>query len=129
MDKDDMNRRDLKRNIYCLPYNPKLTQRAKELRNNLTKAEELLWNAFLKNHKYRFRRQKQIDNYIVDFYCAKLKLALEIDGDIHNSLDRIQYDKERTEVIGTYGILLIRFSNEDVFERFEYVCKSINDYG
>ena len=66
---------------------PILFELAKELRNNLTPAEELLWNAFLKNHKYRFRRQKQIDNYIADFYCAKLKLVIEIDGNIHNSLD------------------------------------------
>ena len=123
-----MNRRGLKRNIYCLPYNPKLTQRAKELRNNLTPAEELLWNAFLKNHKYRFRRQKQIDNYIADFYCAKLKLVIEIDGNIHNSLDRIEYDNERTKVIESYGIRIIRFTNEDVFERFEHTCLSINKY-
>jgi very-short-patch-repair endonuclease len=128
MDKDEMSKRGLKRNIYCMPYNPKLTKRAKELRTNLTPAEELLWNEFLKKHKYRFRRQKQIDNYIVDFYCAKLKLVIEIDGEVHNSFDSIEYDNQRAKVIESYGISIMRFTNEDVFERFEYVCKSINDY-
>jgi len=127
MDRDDLNKRGLKRNVFCLPYNPELTGRAKELRNNLTHAEELIWDKFLKKHKYRFRSQKQIDNYIVDFYCAKLKLVIEIDGEIHDSIDRIEYDNERTKIIESYGIKLIRFSNEDIYERFDYVCISINE--
>ena len=64
-----------------LPYNPKLVQRAKELRKNMTKAERKLWYDYLRNFKYRVHRQRPIDQFIVDFYCFELKLVIEIDGD------------------------------------------------
>ena len=64
-----------------LPYNPKLVERAKELRKNMTKAERKLWYDYLRNFKYRVHRQRTIDQFIVDFYCFELKLVIEIDGD------------------------------------------------
>ena len=58
-----------------LPYNPKLVERAKELRKNMTKAERKLWYDYLRNFKYRVHRQRPIDQFIVDFYCFELKLV------------------------------------------------------
>jgi len=122
-----LKKRGLVGNGYILPYNPNLTERAKDFRNNMTIAEKKLWIEFLKNHKYRFKAQKQIDNYIVDFYCSKHKLIIEIDGEIHNSYERLGYDEERTKVFESYCIRVIRFKNEDVINNFENVCNKINE--
>jgi len=126
MGNKDLKKRGLVCNGYSLPYNPKLTERAKDFRNNMTIAENKLWIEFLKNHKYRFRAQKQIDNYIVDFYCSKCKLIIEIDGKIHNSYERFEYDEERSKVFESYDLRVIRFKNEDVISNFENVCNKIN---
>ena len=76
-------------------YNPKLKARARELRNNSTLAEVLLWNQLKarKMKSYQFMRQKPIGNYIVDFLCSKLKLVIEIDGESH--VDKVEYDNKR----------------------------------
>ena len=68
---------------FHLPYNPQLVERAKELRKIMTLAEKKLWYNYLKTFKFRFLRQRPIDNFIVDFYCAELKLVIEVDGDSH----------------------------------------------
>lgn len=127
MSKKELKERGLVKNKYCLAYNPKLTERAKELRNHMTLAEEKLWTNFLQKHEYRFRSQKQIENYIVDFYCAKLKLVIEIDGDIHDENGRTLYDKERTKIFESLGLRVIRFRNEEVDKDFEDVCRRINE--
>lgn len=111
-----------------LPYNPKLTDRAKEFRNNMTMAESKLWSEFLHKQKYRFRPQKQIDNYIADFYCAKLKLVIEVDGEIHNEVDQSLYDLERTKVFESYGLRVIRFKNDEIINQFDEVCKEIKKF-
>ena len=64
-------------------HNPKLTPNARELRKNMTKEEKQLWYNYLRKCKVRFLRQKVIDNYIVDFYCSKLNLVIELDGSQH----------------------------------------------
>lgn len=87
---------------------------AKHLRQNITKAERVFWNA-VRNNKVRglqFRRQQVIGKYIADFYCSRLRLAIELDGDVH--LKRRDYDRYREEAIGQYGIGVMRFSNEEV---------------
>jgi len=94
---------------YHLPYNPKLTERAKELRNNLTEAEKRLWYGYLCTFKYRVLRQRPIDNYIVDFYCPKLKLVIEIDGDTHYTDAGKIYDERRTQILESYGLRVVRF--------------------
>lgn len=66
-----------------IPYNKSLSMRAGELRAHMTVAEKKLWYEYLRTHRYRFIRQKAIKNYILDFYCQKLKLGIEIDGDSH----------------------------------------------
>ena len=96
-----------------LNYDSKLKERAKDLRNNSTLSEVLLWLQ-LKNKKlgFDFHRQKQIDNFIVDFFCPKLMLAIEIDGVSHN--DKVEYDKFRQKKLENFGVRFIRFRDCDV---------------
>ena len=96
-----------------LKYNPKLKERAKYLRNNSTLSEVLLWIQ-IKNKKlgFDFHRQKPIDNYVVDFFCPELMLAIEIDGVSHN--DKVEYDKFRQKKLEKLGLNFIRFRDEDV---------------
>lgn len=113
---------------YHLPYNQKLVEKAKELRKNMTLAEKKLWNNYLKTLKIRFLRQRPIDNFIVDFYCANLKLVIEIDGETHFTYEAKNYDSQRTSVLESYGLQVIRFTNEEVFKNFEGVCECIENY-
>ena len=81
----------------------------------MTSAERLIWNGFLRNKAFknlRFLRQRPIDNFIVDFYCAELKLVLEIDGDSHAK--RAVYDAQRTLVLEGYGLKVVRINNSDI---------------
>ena len=96
-----------------IPYNPKLREFARYLRNNSTLSEVLLWKE-IKNKALgvEFKRQVPILEYIVDFYCQELKLAIEVDGHIHDF--RYVEDKVRQEQIEQWGITFIRFSNEDI---------------
>ena len=84
---------------YHLPYNPKLIEKAKELRKNMTPAEKKLWNNYLRTFKIRFLRQRPIHNFIVDFYCAKLNLVIEIDGETHFTNEAKNYDARRTLIL------------------------------
>ena len=98
----------------------------KNLRKTMPKGEILVWQR-LKNSKlgYKFRRQHGIDNYVVDFYCPKLKLAIEIDGKTHDFLDSISYDKERQKELENLGVKIRRFYSEDIFEDLNYVVEQI----
>jgi very-short-patch-repair endonuclease len=97
-----------------IPYDKKLKSKARELRNNMTAAEKKLWYEYLRNHKYRFLRQKPIGNFIVDFYCSKLKLVIEVDGETHIDKSDILYDQRRTKELESYGLKVLRFWNYDV---------------
>lgn len=110
-----------------LPYNPELKERAREMRNNPTLAEKKLWTEFLSKFNFRFYRQKIIYHYIVDFYCPKLKLVIEVDGDQHLIDENIDYDKERTKIFNSYYLKVIRFRNVEVFEEFDKVCTRIGE--
>ena len=110
-----------------LKYNKNLIPRAKELRKNATKWEKKLWHYFLAEYPVRFQRQKTIDNYIADFYCAKAKLVIELDGGGHREENQKGYDVERTKVLEAYNLKVIRFENEDVWENFSAVCESIDE--
>ncbi|MEH2425555.1 MAG: endonuclease domain-containing protein [Nostoc sp.] len=112
---------------FHLPYNPKLVERAKELRKNMAPAEKKLWNNYLKNLKFRFLRQRPIHNFIVDFYCANLKLVIEVDGDSHFTDEGKDYDAERTAILEGYRLKVIRFTNDDVLNNFEGVCQQIEE--
>jgi cyclase len=104
-----------------------IINKAKELRKKPTKAEAVLWEQ-LRNHKlngFRIRRQHVLGPYIADFYCAETKLAIEIDGSIHDNADIKEYDAIRQRAIEFYGITVIRFKNEEVFDRMDDVLAEI----
>ena len=108
-------------------HNKILTPYAKELRKNMTKQERHLWYDFLKNCPVRFLRQKVIENYIVDFYCKKIGLVIEIDGGQHYNDESMKYDQIRTEILSKYGLDVLRFTNIDIDKNFEGVCETINN--
>lgn len=95
--------------LYHLPYNKNLRTRSKELLQNQTEAEIKIYLEYLSKLKYRVRKQKIIDGFIVDFYIAKLKLVIEVDGEIHNKLK--ERDRERTEILKKYNLKVIRITN------------------
>ena len=105
-----------------------LLQRAQELRKNATKEENHLWYDFLRKHSMQFYRQKIIGNFIVDFYCPKMKLVIELDGSQHYEESSILYDRKRTELLQELGIIVMRFTNTDINNNFEGVCESIDAY-
>jgi very-short-patch-repair endonuclease len=115
---------NFKEGNYFLPYNPQLVARAREMRKNPTIAERKLWG-YLRNFPVKFWRQKPINNFIVDFYCPKLKLVIEVDGDSHFTDSGLVYDEERTRVLEGYGLRVIRFTNDEVVKNFEGVCEQI----
>jgi very-short-patch-repair endonuclease len=113
----------MKRKI--IPYNPALKEKARELRSNSTHTEILLWN-FLKGKQmrgYDFHRQKPIDNYIVDFFCNELMLAIEVDGESHYGNEK--RDEKRQKKIESYGIEFLRFDFLDIVNKLDVVLKII----
>ncbi|GGG39324.1 hypothetical protein GCM10011344_45230 [Dokdonia pacifica] len=97
---------------------------AEYLRKNATPEETKLWEYLKQRPKgYKFRRQHPFNDYILDFYCHRAKLSIEIDGPIHST--QKQYDKDRTSVINEYGISEIRFSNEEIRTNFRKVKETI----
>ncbi len=111
-----------------LPYNPKLKERARELRKNMTKPEMKIWFDFLKNWKYTVLRQRPIDHFIVDFYCKELSLVIEIDWESHHENWAPEYDTERTNVLKWYDLKILRFTNDEIMKNFSWVCEILNKY-
>ncbi|NER49032.1 MAG: endonuclease domain-containing protein [Symploca sp. SIO1A3] len=110
---------------FHLPYNSHLVARAKSLRKNPTPAEKKLWLDYLRSFKFRILRQRPIAHFIVDFYCAALKLVIEVDGDSHFTDQGKAYDLERTSILEGYGLRVVRFTNDEVLNNFEGVCQQI----
>lgn len=106
--------------------NQKLTPLAQSLRKNQTKEEGLLWYRFLSKYPLRFRRQYTIGNYIVDFYCHKAKLVIELDGSQHYCPEGAEYDAKRSMYLESLGLCVIRYSNLDVLRNFSAVCMQID---
>ncbi|HTM91776.1 MAG TPA: endonuclease domain-containing protein [Flavisolibacter sp.] len=105
-------------------------QHAKELRATQTQAEQKLWS-LLRNKQLKgkkFRRQHAIADYVVDFYCHECKLAIELDGNHHNSEEAKEYDKARTTLLKEQGITVVRFWNEEVMKNIENVLERIALY-
>jgi len=111
-------------------YNIKaLKDRRKRLRNKMTEAEIFLWSK-IKNKQlagYRFRRQYSVGRYIVDFYCPKLKLAIELDGGHHNQEEQIIYDEERTKYLNSLNIKVVRYWNHEVLKGIGYVLEDLEN--
>lgn len=126
-DKKILHERGLVTNGFSLPYNPKLIARANALRKKMTPAERKLWTELFKSYPLNVVRQKIIDNYIVDFYCAKLGLVIEIDGNVHDTSEAQEYDCERTKILEDYDLKVMRFSNTEVEAEFDKVRRIIMD--
>ena len=107
--------------------NFKLRDTSRLLRKNLTKQEKRLWYDYMALHKVRWYKQRIIDNFIVDFYCSKAKLVVELDGSQHYRENEILKDKIRTEKLEKRNLLVIRIPNNAVNYNFEGVCTYIDN--
>lgn len=110
-----------------IPYDKRFVSRARELRKGETEAEKIFWERILKNKKLlglKFTRQKPLDCFIADFYCASLGLVIEIDGEVHKfQKDR---DKERDRMLAEkFGLKIIRYKNEEVLNDIEKVTEDL----
>lgn len=106
--------------------NPDMRKRAQTLRKNATKEENKLWYQYLRKYPVQWNRQKIIGGYIVDFYCKKANLVIELDGSQHFQSESMKYDQARTKYLSGAGIQVVRFTNSDINLRFESVCKAID---
>ncbi len=106
--------------------NAKMLPTAKMLRKNMTPQERKLWFVFLRKYPVKIYKQRIIESFIVDFYCASARLVIEIDGSQHFTEQGIEYDKERSAVIEAYGLKVIRFTNYEVDTDFVSVCETID---
>ena len=117
-----------RKNYYGLPFNPRLRDKAKELRKSGNLSEVLLWQQL---HKRKFEgldfdRQKIIGNYIVDFYCVDCRVVIEIDGNSHNG--KADYDRERDDFLNGLGLTVIRIAAGDVLSKLEGVLQMLRDH-
>jgi very-short-patch-repair endonuclease len=111
---------------FVIPYEKNLKDLAKSLRSNLTEAERCLWKRLrLKHLGYAFYRQKPIGDYIVDFYCPKARLVVEVDGGQHFNEDNARNDKIRDEYMLSLGLTILRFSNSEVLEYTDSIAEAI----
>lgn len=109
-----------------IPYNLELVEKAREYRKKPTHAERYLWEKLLRKNQllgYKFTRQKPLLQFIVDFYCSKLLMAIEIDGEYHNY--QIARDEERTNILNSYNIQVVRFTNVAVLNHFPEIEKDL----
>ena len=108
---------------------PEIFKLSRELRKNSTKAEQALWK-YLKNKQingFHFRRQHPIHRFIADFFCYKANLVIELDGKIHNEITVKERDVEREKIIKQYGLTVLRFSNEEIFNEIDKVLYQIHE--
>lgn len=110
-----------------LGASPEIHRRAQELRKRMTPCENILWERLKGKHflGYKFRRQHPLYKYIVDFYCHQLKLVIEVDGSVHLGADAVEYDFNRTVELEEFGLKVLRFSNEEVSYKIEFVMAVI----
>ena len=107
-------------------YNKANIPLAKALRKNMTPWERKLWYEYLRYYPVRFQRQKAIGNYIVDFYCAKVGLVLELDGGGHYTAEQMKKDKLRTAELESMKLRVLRICNMDIDRNFRGVCEYID---
>ncbi len=106
--------------------NQKLTKLSQNLRKQQTKEEATLWYQYLSSYPVRFRRQYVIGDYIVDFYCHKCTLVIELDGSQHYAPEEIEKDQLRTKYLESQGLCVLRFTNMDIQHNLAGVCKMID---
>jgi len=111
-----------------LSYNKKLIALARENRKNPTPAETKIWNEVLRMRQFaalKFLRQKPIDKFIVDFYCSELRLVIEIDGESH--AENIAYDAERTKILQSLGVTVVRYTNQEIMTNMNGVYDNLSE--
>ncbi|MBP3634248.1 MAG: endonuclease domain-containing protein [Oscillospiraceae bacterium] len=107
-------------------HNKQLVPLAKQLRKEMTKEERHLWYDFLRTHPARFTRQKVLGKYIADFYSAKARIVVELDGSQHYDADNMEKDAQRTAFLNHYGLTVLRIPNNEVNRNFSGVCEYID---
>jgi very-short-patch-repair endonuclease len=116
-------------NLGIINANLKLKNRSKQMSRQMTKSEQIIWFSLLSKKQllgYKFTKQKIIFNYILDFYCSELLLAVEIDGDSHNI--KQEYDQVRTDFLNSIGIQVIRFTNQQVNNNLEGIKIQLENF-
>ena len=113
-----------------LPFDRKFKPLARNLRTNMTNAEQLIWSKIRRKQigDLQFYRQKNIGHYIVDFYCPKGKLIVEVDGGQHYEKAGIKKDQERDRYLQDLGLTVLRFSDIDVLKNIDGVIEKIHEY-
>ena len=107
-------------------YNRHNIPLAKALRKNMTPWERKLWYDFLRNYPVRFQRQKAIGNYIADFYCAKARLIIELDGGGHYTPEQAEKDEQQTNELNAMNLTVVRICNLDIDRNFYGVCEYVD---
>ena len=107
-------------------HNKHLVPLAKSLRKSMTDEEKHLWYDFLRLYPVRFIRQKIVDGYIVDFYCPKAKLVIELDGSQHGEEEASKKDNLRDSELAKYNITVLRIPNFKIWQSFNSVCAHID---
>lgn len=103
--------------------------RRKDLRKKSTKAEKILWE-YLRNRNlagFKFKRQYSVDSFIIDFYCPKVKLGIEVDGEVHFTEEAKDYDENRSGFLSDFGIEIIRFHNDEIYNNLKVVLNTIEE--
>ena len=106
--------------------NHKMLPVARELRRKMTPQEKKLWYDFLRKYPVKFYKQRIIESFIVDFYCADARLVIELDGSQHYTEQGKEYDEQRTAILEQYGVQVLRFTNLDVDRHLDAVCAQID---
>ena len=109
-----------------IPKDNTKLEKARKLRREMTPHERKLWYLFLRKYPVKIYKQRIIDRFIVDFYCASAKLVIEIDGSQHYEEQGQTYDKERSAVLESYDLKVIRYSNREIDREFSAVCEQID---
>ncbi len=109
-----------------MEHNKKLTPFAQKLRKEMTREERKLWYDYLRMYPVQFRRQVTCGTYILDFYCAGAKLAVELDGSQHYEPESIKYDQDRTAYLNSLGISVLRIPNNEIKKNLSGVCDLID---
>ena len=107
--------------------NSNLLGNARQLRKNMTLEERILWYQYLRTYPVKFYRQRTMGHYIVDFYCAKARLVVEIDGSQHYEDEGLEYDRARTAFLESLGLKVLRVSNTDVKKNLRGTCEFIDE--
>ena len=108
-------------------YNPELIGNARQLRKNMTAEERTLWYQYLRTYPLKFYRQRTMGHYIVDFYCAKARLVVEIDGSQHYEDQGLEYDRTRTAYLESLGLTVLRVPNNEIWRNLRGVCEAIDE--